>query len=349
MPDLFLRDGHDAVTVALRGFARAYPNAVAFIEEPEYLLSRKRRAERNVGLVSGGGSGHEPLHAGFLGEGLLDAVAPGQVFASPHNRQVYEASRAAAGPGGVLHIVKNYTGDRINFGIAAERLEADGIPVGRVLVDDDIATESEETATGRRGTAATVFLEKILGASADQGANLDQLVDLGKAVAARSRSVAVASQSLTSVHTGRRLFELPEGQIEYGVGIHGERAARTTAYAGLDALVETVIGDVLASLGELSGNGMILLVNGLGAATPLELYTVLDAVLDQLAQAGLVVAAVMVGTLVSALDTRGFSLSILDAADAGWLDLWHAKACAPGWNPPAPNVSGSNGGARDAR
>ncbi|RGE19255.1 dihydroxyacetone kinase subunit DhaK [Leucobacter sp. wl10] len=331
MPQLFLPNGREGLASALHGFSRAHPNEITLCDEPTYLTARHRNSGRQVALVSGGGSGHEPLHGGFLGPGLLDAVAPGQVFASPHNRQVYEASRAVALPGGVLHIVKNYTGDRINFGIAAERLRAEGIEVERVLVNDDVATESEHTATGRRGTAATVIVEKIVGAAADRGMGLSDLARLGNAVSANARSIAVASEFLTSVHTGARLYDLPAGELEYGIGIHGERAAASTRFAELDTLIDRMLNDILGSLDDLSERGTILFVNGLGAATPLELYAVFNTALDHLAQRGIHVAGSLVGTLVSALDMHGFSMTVLNLAEDDWLDLWRENASAPGW------------------
>ncbi len=331
MPQLFMPGGHDGVFAALQGFTRAHAKDVCLATDPVYLTARRHHPGRVVALVSGGGSGHEPLHSGFLGPGLLDAVAPGQVFASPHNRQVFEASRAVALPGGVLHIVKNYTGDRINFGIAEERLRAEGIHVGRVLVDDDVATESTLTATGRRGTAATVLVEKIVGAAADLGWTLGELERLGNRVSAQSRSIAVASESLTSVHTSTRLFDLPAGEIEYGVGIHGERASSSISFTGLNELISRMLDDILCSLGDVGTRGMIFLVNGLGSATPLELYAVLNIALNQLAERGIEVAACLARTLVSALDMHGFSLTLLDVAEDSWLDLWYANAAAPGW------------------
>ncbi|MGH8882983.1 MAG: dihydroxyacetone kinase subunit DhaK, partial [Stackebrandtia sp.] len=168
MSALFLLEPGQGPAVSLQGFIRRYP-WIRLSTDPLFLHHDRSAPTRRVAVVSGGGSGHEPLHGGFVGTGMLDAAVPGKIFASPHNRQVYEASRTVARSGGVLHIVKNYTGDKINFGIAAERLAADGIEVDRVLVDDDVATESDETATGRRGTAATVVVEKILGAAADRG------------------------------------------------------------------------------------------------------------------------------------------------------------------------------------
>jgi len=330
MPQLFLPPDSDGLTPSLRGFARAHNAQVTLSADPVYLTALDRSPDRRVALVSGGGSGHEPLHAGFLGRGLLDAVAPGEVFASPHNRQVYEASRAVALEGGVLHIVKNYTGDKINFGIAAERLRADGIRVGRVLVHDDVATESDETATGRRGTGATVLVEKLLGAAADRGADLDELVALGEALAERVRSIAVASESLTSVHTGERIFELTDGELEYGVGIHGERAATTMPYTDLDGLVARMLDDILGSLGTFTGDALVL-INGLGSASPLELYAILDQAARQLDERGIALGASVVGTLVSALDMHGFSITVLDMGEPDWWDLWRQDADAPAW------------------
>jgi dihydroxyacetone kinase/dihydroxyacetone kinase-like protein len=261
---------------------------------------------------------------------MLDAAVPGRVFASPHNRQVYEASKAVAREGGVLHVVKNYTGDKINFGIAAERLAADGIAVARVLVDDDVATESDETATGRRGTGATVIVEKIVGAAADRGDGLEELAALGGAVAAHSRSIAVASSALTSPHSGHRMFELAENELEYGVGIHGERAAQTVVRPPLDQLVARMVGDVLASLPG-DDEPVLLLVNGLGGTTELELYTVFELAARELEGRGRRLESSLVGSLVVALDMSGFSITVTELADDSWLELWNAPTGAPGW------------------
>lgn len=328
MPELFLTDSSQGLHTSLRGFVRQWPS-IRLSTDPVYLHRDRGASARRVGLVAGGGSGHEPLHGGFIGAGLLDAAVPGRIFASPHNRQVYEASKAVAGPGGVLHIVKNYTGDKINFGIAAERLAADGIEVARVLVDDDVATESDETATGRRGTAATIVVEKIVGAGAERGDDLASLADLGARVAARSRSLAVASSALTSPHTGQRAFELPADELEYGVGIHGERARTSVPRPPLDELVGRMVDDVLGAL-PASDDPVLLVVNGLGATTDLELFTVLELAAADLAARGIEVADVRAGSYVVALDMSGFSVTITQLAD-GWLDLWHAPTDAPAW------------------
>ncbi|MBM2614882.1 dihydroxyacetone kinase subunit DhaK [Actinoplanes sp. LDG1-06] len=323
MAEPFLDSSSDYVDRALAGFALDHRDIVDLHDNPAFVRAKATAPGRRVGLVSGGGSGHEPMHAGFVGAGMLDAAVPGKVFASPHNRQIYEASRAVAGPDGVLHIVKNYTGDRINFGIAAERLAHDGIPVARVLVDDDVATESEKTATGRRGTAATIVVEKLLGAAADRGDDLDSLAKLGSLVASASRSVAVASLAHTSPVTGELAFPLPEGEIEYGVGIHGERAAQSIARPPLPALVSRMTTEVLGKLP--AGDRAIVLVNGLGGTTSIELYNVFALVAEALHGRGVEVAGSLVGTLSPALDMKGFSITVTIPAD-DWIGLWDAPA-----------------------
>lgn len=328
MTEMFLLDATVGLLTSLEGFVRQHP-WVSLSREPIYLHHHRAAPARRVGILSGGGSGHEPLHAGFVGPGMLDAAVPGKVFASPHNRQVYEASKAVARDGGVLHIVKNYTGDKINFGIAAERLTDDGIQSARVLVDDDVATDSNETATGRRGTAAVVVVEKLLGAAADRGDDLVSLASLGAEIARQSRSVAVASCALTSPHTGGRTFELAPDELEYGVGIHGERAATTIARPPLRSLVARMLDDVLASLPE--GDGPVLLiVNGLGATTNLELCTIYELASRYLEARGQHVATGLADSLVVALDMSGFSVTLTRLAD-GWLELWNAPSHAPAW------------------
>lgn len=317
----FLPDDGGAVDLSLKGFARLH-DSVTVLDDPLAVIAKHRSPGRRVGLVSGGGSGHEPLHAGFVGEGMLDAAAPGRVFASPHNRQVYVASQRAAGPDGVLHIVKNYTGDRINFGIAAERLTNDGIAVARVLVDDDIATDNADTGTGRRGTAATVIVEKILGAAADDGMSLDQLVELGRSVADSCRSIGVAGRAHSAGSEGRPAFELATDELEYGVGIHGERAATTISRPALTELVDRMCSDILAKLPAGDG-GLGVMINGLGAATQLELYSIYSLAVTRLEAERETVTASLLGTLVPALDMHGFSITLARLRPE-WLD-WLAR------------------------
>ncbi|MEU5895172.1 dihydroxyacetone kinase family protein [Streptomyces venezuelae] len=317
----------DAVPTAARGLALAHPGMIEVNESPLYLRARDADPARTVALVSGGGSGHEPLHTGLLGRGGLDAVCPGEIFASPHNRQIYEASAAAAKSGGVLHIVKNYTGDVINFQIAAERLRHDGIPVATVLVDDDLATDSADSATGRRGTAATVVVEKLLGAAADRGATLEELTDLGRRVVARSRSIAVAARAQTSPTTLHRAFELDEGTLDYGVGIHGERGIRTIARPATGDLVRRMADDLLDALPD-GPDDVLALVNGLGATTELELNAIAVLLNDELTARGLRPVLVVPGTFTAALDMAGFSLTLTRLED-GWADLWTAPTRTP--------------------
>jgi len=331
MAEPFYATKSEYVDRALIGFARDNADVVTLHTGPTFVQALDRDPRRRVGLVSGGGSGHEPMHVGLVGRGMLDAAAPGRVFASPHNRQVYEASRSVAGPDGVLHIVKNYTGDRINFGIAAERLRHDGIPVARVTVDDDVATESQLTATGRRGTGATVVVEKLLGAAADRGAGLDELVALGAVLVPRSRSVAVASMAQTSPVTGELGFTLEPGQLEYGVGIHGERAQHTIPRPPLEDLVGRMVDDVLRHLP--GGDAAFLFVNGLGGTTMIELYNVFAEAVDALATHGVAVRRSLVGPWTPALDMKGFSITVTmldDTVEAhptgGWTALWDAPA-----------------------
>ncbi|MBW3703260.1 dihydroxyacetone kinase [Streptomyces griseus] len=308
---------------ALRGFARAHASLLTLDSGHGFLLAGDTAPARRVGLLSGGGSGHEPLHAGYVGRGMLDVACPGLVFASPHNRQVYEGSLAAARSQGVLHIVKNYTGDRINFGIAAERLAHHGVPCARVLVDDDLATDSGDIAAGRRGTGGTVLIEKTLGAAADTGLGLQELQELGTRLAASCRTLAVASAAHTAPTTGRPAFPLDPEELEYGVGIHGERAPRTIPRGPLGPLVERMVLALLEALGPARGASVIALVNGLGAVTPLELYAVHAELGDLLDARGIELARSLVGEYITSLDMRGFSITLL-TADTQVLRLFDA-------------------------
>lgn len=329
MTQYFFPDDSEIVLAAARGLAASHPGSISLHTDPLFLTATDPSPQRRVAIVSGGGSGHEPLHAGFLGRGMLDAAVPGSIFASPHNRQVYEASRAVATSEGVLHIVKNYTGDVINFGIAAERLRNDGIHVERVLVADDLATESEETATGRRGTGATLVAEKMLGAAADTGMGLEELASLGQQISDSSRSLAVASQALTSWQTGEPAFALQEGTLEYGVGIHGERAQSSIKRPATSELLDRMLNDLLTGLNPQ--NEVLLLVNGLGGTTAMELLGILDYVHQKLQDSGVKVAASASGTYIASLDMRGFSITITDLGSTSWLSWWNAPTDAPGY------------------
>lgn len=331
MASYFANTHETLVSDALSGFARAHPDVVVHDTRHGFVRARLSSPTRRVALVSGGGSGHEPLHIGFVGAGMLDAACPGRVFASPHNRQIFEASCAVAREEGVLHLVKNYTGDRINFGIAAERLRHRGIPCGRVLIDDDLASQSEDIVSGRRGTAATVLVEKILGAAADSGMGLSDLVSLGESLTGRCRSIAVASAAHTAPTTGRPAFELPDECLEFGVGIHGERAGRRMRRRSLGELVDTMADALLRDLAPPPGSAVIAVVNGLGASTRLELYAVMGELTRVLDGRRVTVERSLVGDFVTALDMRGFSITLL-RADTAAVKLFDAPARTAAWH-----------------
>ncbi|MFF7154795.1 dihydroxyacetone kinase subunit DhaK [Streptomyces sp. NPDC008139] len=331
----FANEIDDLVVDSLTGFERAHADSVVWDEANGFVRALTPSPARRVGLVSGGGSGHEPLHIGYVGAGMLDAACPGRVFASPHNRQIFAASLAVARENGVLHLVKNYTGDKINFGIAAERLSREGVDCARVLIDDDAASDSAEVVNGRRGTGATVLVEKILGAAADTGMGLKDLAALGVDVVGRCRSMAVASAAHTAPATGLPAFDLPAGGLEYGVGIHGERARRTLRERPLRDLAADMVGTLADPLGMVSGTPVIVLVNGLGGITRMELYAVLHEVTKVLDGRGAAVERTLVGDFVTALDMRGFSLTLL-VADADTLAYYDAPAHTPAWPATAP-------------
>ncbi|MFF3171508.1 dihydroxyacetone kinase subunit DhaK [Streptomyces sp. NPDC057900] len=318
----------ELVSDALSGFARAHAGLLDYDRADGFFTARHTAPARRVGLVSGGGSGHEPLHAGYVGQGMLDAACPGRIFASPHNRQIFRASRMVARPEGVLHIVKNYTGDRINFGIAAERLADAGITCARVLVDDDLASDSEEIAAGRRGTGAAMLVEKVLGAAADAGKGLAELVEIGANVAGRCRTLAAASAAHHAPMTGEPAFRLPHGELEYGVGIHGERADRTRRQGPVGALVDDMAGALLDALRPGPEEPVVALVNGLGSVTSLELYGIFGELARVLDARRVRLARYLVGDYVTALDMRGFSLTLM-VADRDTLDFYDAPVRTP--------------------
>ncbi|MCI9888262.1 dihydroxyacetone kinase subunit DhaK [Micrococcales bacterium 31B] len=335
--DINPSEGASRATSLVAGAAVAWDRA-------GFLAATAPSGQRQVALVSGGGAGHEPLHGGFVGPGGLDAACPGEVFTSPHNRQIYAGSRAVARPGGVLHIVKNYTGDVLNFGIAAERLRREGIAVETVLVDDDLGTDA--AAIGRRGTAATLVLEKILGAAADTGLGLGGLAQLGRDVVARTRSVAVAFAAQNSLDTGRAAFDIAEGSLEYGVGIHGERGAQAVDLADAAELVRRMVTELLAALGPT--RSPLVVVNGLGGTSNLDVLNLALAADAALREAGVTPESVVAGTFVSALDMRGFSLTVTDA-DPAWLPHWYAPHGTVGLPTPRPAHAGARvaGGSSD--
>ena len=324
----FVNDPAEVVPEALEGFVLAHPTLLRLNPEPAY-VTRAKPATGKVALVSGGGSGHEPLHTGFVGTGMLDAAVPGAVFASPTALQVAAATTTADLGHGVLQIVKNYTGDVLNFRIAAEIAADNGTAVEQVLVDDDLASErADGEGPGRRGTAAVVVVEKLCGALAEQGAALPQLAQFGRDLVRDSRSMGVALAA--GAHPGERFpaWELADDEVELGVGIHGERGVGRRAFAAADELIADLLDRLVAALGLTRDDNMLVVVNSLGATHGLELALVHRAVHQQLAGRGITVARSLIGPYVTSLDMAGLSITLVRADDTR-VALWDAPVRTP--------------------
>lgn len=336
---MFMRSAKTFVPDALRGVI-ASTDDVAWNPDPGYLTRAQPLPGGQVAIVSGGGSGHEPMHAGFLGAGMLTAVCPGLVFTSPNALQIHEASKAVDAGGGVLHIVKNYTGDVMNFGIARELLQEDNIDADVVLVDDDVATErADGDGPGRRGTAATVVVEKVCGAAAERGETLAEVVRIGRLVAQSARSMAVALSPCTLPGATEPSFDLPAGQMELGIGIHGERGHERIDALPAPELVRRLTDPIIDSLALADGDRVIALVNGLGATHPLELHLLFAELGEYLGKKGIHIERPLVGTFVTAMNMAGASITLVRVDDQ-ILELWDAPSSAPAWpNSPARRYS----------
>ena len=328
----FVNDPDDFVSEALEGYVLAH-SSLHLNADPAYVI-RSHRGDPKVALVSGGGSGHEPLHSGFVGVGMLDAAVPGAVFASPTAYQVTAATKAADLGQGVLQIVKNYTGDVLNFQIAGEISAEDGTRVERVLVDDDVATGStgdepdDAEGPGRRGTGATVVVEKLCGAAAERGAPLDVVAALGRRVVTRSATMAVALSGAAAPGSSVPSFDLDDDEVELGVGIHGERAAQRAPFASARELVTQLVEPVAATLELRRGDGVIAFVNGMGATHPLELAVCFREVHAALTARGVEVVRSLVGSYLTSLDMAGVSVT-LTRTDDQVLRLWDAPVRTP--------------------
>ncbi len=303
---------------SLRGFGAAHADLVQVHREPTFVTRADAPVKGKVALISGGGSGHEPLHAGFVGHGMLDAACPGEVFTSPTPDQMLAAAQAVDGGAGVLFIVKNYAGDVMNFEMAAEMY--DGAQAS-VLTNDDVAVEDSTFTTGRRGVAGTLVVEKIVGAAAEDGADLAACKALGDRVNGATRSMGVALTSCTVPAAGKPTFEIGEGEMEMGVGIHGEPGRERVALAGADEIANKMLGAITTDLAPPSGGKVLLFVNGFGGTPLMELYLMYDAAARFCAEAGLEVARSMVGNYITSLEMAGcsISLTLLDDELAG---LW---------------------------
>ncbi|MFC4048241.1 dihydroxyacetone kinase subunit DhaK [Actinomadura syzygii] len=324
----YLLNERDAfVREAAEGLEAAHPALVRVHADPLF-VTRRAPVAGKVALVSGGGSGHEPLHTGMVGTGMLDAAVPGAVFTSPTALQVRDAVAAVDTGAGALLIVKNYTGDVLNFRIAADLL-ADRHRLETVVVDDDLATAStDEDGPGRRGTAAVLAVEKICGAAAEAGAPLGRVGALGREVAARSATLGLALEACTNPMTGRRSFDLRPDEVEFGVGIHGERGIGTRAAGSAAELVASLVRPLLGHLGLRRGDEVLAIVNGFGATHALELGVALREVRRVLAGDGVVPVRALAGSFVTSLDMRGLSVT-LTALTGDLVDLWDAPVRTP--------------------
>lgn len=314
------------VADALRGMAAAHPELTVDVEN-RVVVRRDAPVAGRVALVSGGGSGHEPLHGGFVGPGMLSAACPGEVFTSPVPDQMLRAAAAVDSGAGVLFIVKNYTGDVLNFDMAAELAEDEGIQIAKVLVDDDVAVTDSLYTAGRRGTGATLFVEKIAGAAAEEGQPLERVEAVARQVNENSRSFGVALSACTTPAKGSPTFDLPAGELELGVGIHGEpgreRRAMMTSGEIADFAIHAILDDMTPR------NPVLLLVNGMGATPLLELYGFNAEVHRLLAQRGVAVARTLVGNYVTSLDMAGASVTLCQV-DEELLRLWDAPVKTAG-------------------
>src|SRR5437660_8252157 len=324
----FLNDPAQVVKESLVGLAAAHPDLVRYDGANQIIVRKGAPKKGKVALISGGGSGHEPLHGGFVGIGMLDAAWPGEVFTSPVPGQMLAATKAVDGGAGVVHIVKNYTGDVLNFKMAAEDAADDGIKVTSIVIDDDVAVQDSLYTAGRRGVGATVLAEKIAGAAAEAGAELGAVADAVKRVNDRARSFGVALSSCIPPASGKPIFELPEGEIELGIGIHGEpgrrRAALGTASEVVDVMVEAVVTDLKAK----RGSKVLVFVNGMGGTPLLELYLVYGEVDKKLRKAGLEPVRNLVGSYITSLEMAGASLTVLEL-DEELIKLWDAPVHTP--------------------
>jgi len=306
------------LTDSLDGFVAAHGDILVLGDEHKF-VRRKALKPGKVALISGGGSGHEPLHGGFVGHGMLDAACPGQVFTSPTPDQMLAAAQAVDTGSGCLFIVKNYEGDVMNFEMAAEMADN----VATVITNDDVAVENSSYTTGRRGVAGTLVVEKIVGAAAEEGRDLAALKALGEKVNAATRSMGVALTSCTVPAAGKPTFDIGDDEMEFGVGIHGEPGRRRDKLKSADAIAEEIVHAIVADLGDAAQGEALLFVNGFGGTPAMELYVVYNSARKLLEAKGIRIARSLVGSYVTSLDMAGCSITVT-MLDAETTELWDA-------------------------
>ena len=322
-----INDPKDVVAEALLGIEAARPE-VRVDHANRIIYRRDAPVANKVGLVSGGGSGHEPLHGGFVGLGMLDAACAGQIFTSPTPDQMLEATKCVDSGAGVLHIVKNYTGDVMNFEMAAELAAETGIPVETVVVNDDVAVEDSLYTAGRRGVGVTVLLEKLVGAAAEEGRPLSDLVTLAHMINDSGRSMGMALTSCTVPAAGKPTFQLGEDEMELGIGIHGEPGRRRVPLASAQEIAEQLLDPILADL-DFTSRSVIVMLNGMGGTPLIELYLMYGEIAKIVKKAGITVARNLVGNYITSLEMAGCSVTLL-GTDEELIRLWDAPVNTAG-------------------
>jgi dihydroxyacetone kinase-like protein len=323
----FVNDSAQVVDDYLVGLESAHADVLAF-DAATRVVQRRDPVVGKVGLVAGGGSGCEPLHTGFVGPGMLDAACPGQVFTSPVPRQIVAATRVADTGAGVLHIIKNFSGEVMNFGMAAEILDFDDVAIESVLVNDDVAIADDGSNAGRRGLGATVLVEKIAGAAAERGDDLAAVTALARRVVARARTFAVGLSSCTPPLRGRPIFHLPAGQLELGIGISGEPGRRRVQSVPAQELADLMLEEVVTDLAPAPGSELLVLLSGMGGTPASELYLLYGEVERGLRARGLNPARRLVGNYVTSLDQLGAAVTVLEL-DPQLIELWDAPVHTP--------------------
>jgi phosphoenolpyruvate---glycerone phosphotransferase subunit DhaK len=324
-----INKAEDVVREELQGIEQAHPDLVRVSYDPNYIVRVDAPVQGKVALVSGGGSGHEPMHGGFVGVGMLDAACPGEVFTSPTPDQMEAATKAVNGGGGVVHIVKNYTGDVMNFEMAAELCRSEGVDVESVLVDDDVAVQDSTWTAGRRGVGATVLMEKIAGAAAEERRALKEVADICREVNANGRSMGMALTSCTVPAAGKPTFELGEDEIEIGIGIHGEPGRERTKLKPASEVVELMATAIVEDLPFKKGDQVLAFVNGMGGTPLIELYVVYNELAKFLKGKGITISRNLIGSYITSLEMAGCSITLLKLSDE-LIRLWDAPVKTPG-------------------
>ena len=318
----------DIVTESIAGLAAAHADLIKVHLDPDFIFRIDAPVKDKVAIISGGGSGHEPMHGGFVGKGMLDAACPGAVFTSPTPDQMEAATKAVDGGAGVLHIVKNYSGDVMNFEMATELCQAEGVEVESVVINDDVAVEDSLYTSGRRGVGTTVLAEKICGAAAERGDDLTTVSDLCRKVNANGRSMGMALTSCTLPAAGKPTFEIGDAEMEIGIGIHGEPGRQRMELKTAREIVALMAEAVLSDLPFKNGDQVIAMVNGMGGSPLIELYLVYKELNDICKGKGITIARQLVGNIITSLEMAGCSITLLKADDE-LLRLWDAPVHTP--------------------